>query len=158
MSRRRQLALRLAEYPVEQILPITNLPDLYYFDFVVGGKTYSVKMHSKRFGCFRESLACVCCGLRGTKMILEFGSPNAGSPHFNLYGERDGGLVLMTKDHVIPASVGGSSRPSNLQTMCATCNRLKGAQRLTNHQLRALRESRIPAHMRHALAISGERT
>ncbi len=48
-------------------------------------------------------------------------------PHFNLYHMgKKGGLILMTKDHVIPKSKNGPNRIENLQTMCMTCNIKKG--------------------------------
>lgn len=134
MNRRRILA----EFPVDDILPLTNHPGVDQKEFVVGGQVYSVKMHSLRFECFQRSRTCVCCGIVGTKLILEFGSPLAQRPHFNLYGERDGKLVLLTKDHVIAASTGGSDCPNNLQTMCETCNSLKGTRNCTIDELRAL--------------------
>lgn len=34
----------------------------------------------------------------------------------------------LTLDHVIPESLGGSSEPENLQTLCKPCNRAKGVQ------------------------------
>jgi 5-methylcytosine-specific restriction endonuclease McrA len=49
--------------------------------------------------------------------------------------ERDGWRCVqcgsdqqLTIDHKRPQSRGGSSRPANLQTMCATCNGRKGAR------------------------------
>ena len=38
------------------------------------------------------------------------------------------GAQADTVDHVIPASVGGSSHPENLVACCASCNRSKGAR------------------------------
>jgi hypothetical protein len=63
-------------------------------------------------------------------MLLEMPS-NGGRvciPHFNLYAEREGELVQMTKDHKQPKSKGGADHIDNMQTMCCTCNELKGNQ------------------------------
>jgi 5-methylcytosine-specific restriction endonuclease McrA len=38
-----------------------------------------------------------------------------------------GGSEQLTMDHVVPWSLGGSDDPSNLQTLCMSCNRAKGA-------------------------------
>ncbi len=85
-------------------------------------------MTSLRYQTFKKSLVCKCCGIEGTIMLLELPS-NGGKvcvPHFNLYAEREGGLVQMTKDHIKPKSKGGKDHISNMQTMCARCNELKG--------------------------------
>ncbi len=34
--------------------------------------------------------------------------------------------ALLEVDHVLPLSLGGTDDPSNLQTLCRTCNRRKG--------------------------------
>lgn len=46
---------------------------------------------------------------------------------FNLFAKRGRKKVLMTRDHIIPASCGGANRISNMQTMCLNCNRRKGS-------------------------------
>ena len=33
---------------------------------------------------------------------------------------------LLEIDHIVPLSLGGTDDPSNLQTLCRTCNRRKG--------------------------------
>lgn len=130
-------------FPAHEILALTGResPDTQVFE--VDGQSYWVHMRSLRFECFRRRQRCVVCGLRGTKMVLEFGSPVAGSPHFNLYGEEDGELVLMTKDHITPVSHGGKNRLTNLQTMCTRCNGIKAADKdLTFEQILKRRRRR----------------
>ena len=35
--------------------------------------------------------------------------------------------LMLTKDHVTPKSCGGTDEDSNIQTLCWTCNQLKGS-------------------------------
>jgi len=95
-----------------------------------------VKMSSLRYQCFKKNLKCVCCGIEGSVMQLEFRKGD-GRPHFNLYAKREGRLVLMTKDHILPKSRGGSDDMRNLRTMCSRCNQLSGNYATA---LRTLRE------------------
>jgi 5-methylcytosine-specific restriction endonuclease McrA len=91
---------------------------------------HEVKMWSKRYQNFvRNGIECVRCGLKGKYFRLEC---NAGDYqkcttwHFNLYAlDGDGNEVLMTKDHIIPKSKGGSNSLRNFQTMCSACNAQK---------------------------------
>jgi len=48
-----------------------------------------------------------------------------GRARLNLFAYKNKQMVLMTSDHIIPASKGGASRISNLQTMCIKCNGMK---------------------------------
>lgn len=41
-----------------------------------------------------------------------------------------GADVELTKDHVVPASVGGTNYASNLQPLCRSCNSWKGAREI----------------------------
>jgi 5-methylcytosine-specific restriction endonuclease McrA len=102
------------------------------------GVDYVAKMNSQRYFLFRENNRCVCCGIVGNKVYLEK-SPNDVSPHFNLYGERDNQLILLTKDHIKPKSLGGKDKHSNYQTMCSICNSLKGHANISVHNLSKLR-------------------
>jgi 5-methylcytosine-specific restriction endonuclease McrA len=38
-------------------------------------------------------------------------------------------LSHLEVDHIVPLAKGGSDRPSNLQLLCAVCNRKKGSKR-----------------------------
>ena len=82
---------------------------------------YDVYTTSQRYKTFIEKgYKCVCCGRTGTYYALEksHGS-NAKRAHFNLYSADN---VLMTKDHILPKSMGGADCIENMQTMCAICN------------------------------------
>lgn len=86
-----------------------------------------VKMWSARYRTFAKSLRCVKCGLKGNYFRLErhaLGS-RKNNFHFNLYASNNGHEILMTKDHIIPKSKGGTNHIDNLQTMCTHCNRRK---------------------------------
>lgn len=141
--------IQFARYPVEEILPLIGLdkPRIQL-------GAHSVKVSSNRLECLRRNQTCVWCKRRGTVFVLEkhgkgqrLGGINCfvkdcqacffhaqkehssgDSPHLNLYHvNRIGGLLLMTKDHIIPRSRGGSDGMNNLQTLCRECNQSKGS-------------------------------
>jgi len=112
------------EYPIEEVLA------------QVGSRTvdwdgYAIWMNSSRYRLFREKgVTCVTCGRKGDFFLIR---KNRGptkkerDAHFNLWSrEPKGSLILMTQDHILPRSKGGSFHLSNLQTMCSPCNQKKG--------------------------------
>jgi 5-methylcytosine-specific restriction endonuclease McrA len=128
----------LNEYKPDDIL--STIPkDGHRREFVIDGKTYKVKMNSQRYHCFAANKKCVCCGIEGTKILLEL-QAGVEYPHFNLYAEEKGKMVLMTKDHKIPVARGGKDHMENYQTMCAICNNLKGKDILHMDDLKVLRD------------------
>jgi len=128
--------IRIGEFSVDEILKDLSEPKKI---FEHSDKKYSVRMNSHRYFMFKENLFCVCCGIKGTKMFLEYYEADM-TPHFNLYGEYKGNLILMTKDHIKARALGGEDRHSNYQTMCAVCNNLKGHTSLTLESLKKLRK------------------
>lgn len=84
------------------------------------------KLSSVRLKNFRQKgVVCVGCGVSGSVFLLE--SQGDCRPHFNLYAERPNGtFVMMTKDHILPRSKGGTDALENLQPMCKRCNGRKG--------------------------------
>ena len=74
---------------------------------------------------------CVGCGLRGVFFAKEKHIEHADNLQvcwrLNLYGfDQEGKEVLMTRDHIIPKSLGGVQHASNFQVMCFNCNAKKG--------------------------------
>jgi hypothetical protein len=128
--------IKIAEFPIDLVL---NNVFCSKKVFEYQGLNYEVKMNSQRYFMFRENLCCVCCFLKGTRMFLEYHESDK-VPHFNLYGEYDSKLILMTKDHIIARALGGEDKHSNYQTMCLICNNLKGHSSLTLDSLKKLRK------------------
>ena len=129
--------VKIEEYGLEDVLPFISKSDDKK-EYTVDGVTYKVRMDSDRYFVFLKDIRCVACGLEGQSMMLEL-NPGDDVPHFNLYGEEDGRLVLMTKDHILARSKGGPDELWNYQTMCNICNNLKGNYDLTYEQVLELR-------------------
>jgi 5-methylcytosine-specific restriction endonuclease McrA len=94
---------------------------------------HEIRMGSQRYELFKEKgCTCVKCGIVGTFFALEKpvdrdGKGHHKNFHFNLYGiNKKGEEVMLTKDHILPKSKGGTSLLSNYQTMCYQCNCEKG--------------------------------
>lgn len=118
------------------------------------GVEYFVNMTSERYWAFRENPSCVVCGRTGNAMVLQhdrghrLSGGSCNKPHFNMYAvEPDGTRVLMTKDHVLPSSKGGTNGIDNFQTMCTICNGIKGDRIMTPQEVRDFARIRNPNGM-----------
>lgn len=129
--------VKIAEYSSKEIFNSLSGENPYE-EYNVKDKIYKVKINIKDL-IFKENPYCVVCGLYGSKIILEE-SLSKNSCHFNLYGEEDGELILMTKDHIRPRKFGGGNNFSNFQVMCSICNQLKGSSFIRLENLKLLRE------------------
>ena len=87
-----------------------------------------VRMTSSRYRMFKmKGLTCVSCGFEGTYFALEkHKAANYDKFHFNCYGiDENGNERMITKDHIIPRSIGGPNHIGNYQPMCDVCNSKK---------------------------------
>jgi len=70
-----------------------------------------------------QPIKCWSCGCVADRWVADQARNNKmGYPVVNLYGIRDGRLVLMNRDHIIPKSLGGLDMVENLRPACAVCN------------------------------------
>lgn len=103
----------------------------------VDGKDYDIKLKAQKYRVFKENMKCVVCGLEISKVFLESHPPDALTLSF--YGVDKDNLVLFTKDHIHPKSLGGKDHFSNYQTMCCTCNSIKSNYNLNLTDIKKLR-------------------
>lgn len=135
----RKHLIHIASFEFDDVFPFLSEEPIKK-DYVVQGQTYSVKMNSDRYHLFKSNQCCVSCGIKGIKLMLDINPGDLSYPHFNMYAEENGRLVLMTKDHIVPKSKNGKDELNNYVTMCSTCNNLKGDYDLTYEQIRKLKE------------------
>jgi len=70
--------------------------------------------------------SCVRCGLEGSHWHIERAVNDHVMPFsINLYGMVGYEEVMLTHDHVLPKSLGGSNNVVNAQCMCDPCNHKK---------------------------------
>jgi len=84
---------------------------------------FNVYFESLRLFTFKsKGCTCASCGREGTHFRVQ---QNGRSIHLGLWSDDN---IQMTKDHIVPKSVGGFDHIDNMQTMCAQCNNRKGSK------------------------------
>lgn len=119
---------RKEKYSLDEVLPFIGTDKKAPF-----GEDF-INISSYRLRCFKVSgTSCRKCGIEGKFFAKEAVLPVGAKAdentkwHFNLYAlALDGQEILMTCDHIIPKSRGGTSHIENLQTYCIICNSAKG--------------------------------
>jgi len=76
----------------EELFPF--IPDSNYSKqkkkFLVGGEWYKANMSSSRLILFKQNPTCVCCGITGSKFLLQRSDTRPQeTPHFNFFAVDD---------------------------------------------------------------------
>ena len=97
---------------------------------LVNGRAVSPASGKSLFQAMRskdQPLKCWECGIEGSCFIVnKHANEELRSPVIDLFAERDGNFVLMTRDHIIPRSYGGVDDVENLRIGCSPCNSVRG--------------------------------
>lgn len=83
---------------------------------------------STRLLVFTKSTRCHICNVEGSYFYIEkhvHKNETEPSWHLNLYANKNGREILMTRDHIYPKSKGGKNTLENSQTLCVYCNSRK---------------------------------
>lgn len=89
----------------------------------LNGIFLSKLMRKYLFFFIKKGLTCYSCGRKGEFLIV---SSDSTRNDIGVYSYVNGKLILFNRDHVIPASRGGSDSLQNLLPMCERCNTEKG--------------------------------
>lgn len=106
---------------IDEVLPLIGSPEKVNINGLM------VNAKSLRLLNFKKSIICYMCGIEGSFFALEKSIKNPqDNYHLNLYASTGQEEILMTHDHVLARSLGGSNHISNTKTACAPCNWEKG--------------------------------
>jgi hypothetical protein len=97
---------------------------------ILGGRELSLCSGMLLFEAMRgQPIVCWHCKCQADRWISTKGkNDHRSNPVLNLYAvKKNGAVVLMTRDHIIPKSLGGVDAVQNLRPGCADCNSKRGA-------------------------------
>lgn len=113
----------LFEIPVSVARERINLSQSRKFSYLHNGIMYEISISDTAKTVAKDPKCCFC-GAEATKaFVVKQQENNIGIKFFT---EKNGELILFTKDHKKPKSKGGRNKFNNYQTCCEICNRLKG--------------------------------
>lgn len=105
-------------------LPLSIIETVYkHKEKIVKIGKYAFNSKDDRYLNFiKHGFKCAKCGIEGKYVNLE---TNYKGNHFNVYAEKDGEKIMLTKDHIYPKSKGGLNNIKNYQVLCEKCNTKK---------------------------------
>lgn len=118
----------LARFEVDEILKLVPSVDSGNYGLKAAIETdfgtIYVSIASKKLLTFKHSIVCAECQAKGSYFLLLRNPHAKGRASLELFTDCN---KLLTRDHIMPKSLGGGNEMSNSQTMCLTCNSKKGS-------------------------------
>lgn len=119
----------LAKFEIAEILALIPETDDGNYGQKTAIKTdfgiIRVSIASKKLMTFKKSIVCAECQESGAYFLLIRNPEAKGRASLEMFTKEG---KLLTRDHIIPSSLGGSNDMSNSQTMCLICNSKKGSK------------------------------
>lgn len=113
----------LFEIPVQSAIDKINRSLNRKFSYLYKGEMKEILISDTMKVIAKDPKCCFCEAKATRAFVTDNGNGKLGVKFFT---EKNGKLVLFTKDHRIPRSSGGKNSFSNYQTSCQKCNMLKG--------------------------------
>ena len=126
--------IRAKKFSLEEILPIIGSPH-YKLTYTSRHKEVKVKVkvNTARMLLMIREQQCAACLLQGEYFWLE--KSGYYPLHLNLYGKHGNKEIMLTADHILPKSLGGTLAQENLQMLCEKCNSCKGHKQISNWEI-----------------------
>lgn len=129
---------RIQKFSLSEVLPHIGKSDHKFWIHETKRLMVIKHLSTNRMKLLKRTQTCAACFMEGHHFWLE--KSGCFSPHFNLYGMNYFNEPnLMTMDHIIPKSKGGSTEPHNVQLLCEKCNRTKKNLMLTTEDILRMR-------------------
>ena len=114
-----------------------------------GHRNITVHLSSSRIRLMGRTQVCAACQAKGDHFWVESNSKDKDRKpcgwHLNLYAlNHYGHPVLMTLDHIVPRSKGGTKAADNIQLLCTACNNAKEDKPLSVRDVAIKRSEKDP--------------
>jgi hypothetical protein len=112
------------------------LTELHKDSRILAGREVSLPSGINLFVSLKDAeINCWQCGCTADRWISCHGPKEKSRPVLNLFAIRENKLVMMTRDHIIPKSLGGMDLVKNLRPGCEVCNHERSSNMdLFDHQ------------------------
>ena len=105
-------------------------------------KHITIHLGSARIKLMGRTQECAACKIKGDHFWIE---SNTRGWHLNFYAiNYHGDPVMLTLDHIIPRSKGGTKASNNIQLLCKKCNGIKQDEKMSPLEIAKIRAAKDP--------------